>query len=279
MLCLFIFGANGQENIRENHIKLKNDSSRILFDKVCMPFNKTDLLLPNPNAKDVETAIDNTNFKADRPFYIPLYYINPTPMFYGDYSTSGHIFSHFYGSGSQTTLPGIGRINEASIMFHHQFNNDFETRLGINATKYNFPKSTGQAFGIYGAMIYHPNERLRLKVFGVYTPTYQYGFYRNTYGITAGYDFTDRLEMEVGIQNYYNPEKGWNVAPIVIPRYIIRKTKCFDFWERNVLFPKTKRSFFRTPTPLPCPFPLNFSLLIITKKFGNLAKNRYICIV
>ena len=70
MLCLFIFGANGQENIRENHIKLKNDSSRILFDKVCMPFNKTDLLLPNPNAKDVETAIDNTNFKADRPFYI-----------------------------------------------------------------------------------------------------------------------------------------------------------------------------------------------------------------
>lgn len=60
---------------------------------------------------------------------------------------------------------------------------------------------------------------------------------------------------------------------------IIRKTKCFDFWERNVLFPKTKRSFFRTPTPLPCPFPLNFSLLIITKKFGNLAKNRYICIV
>lgn len=62
-------------------------------------------------------------------------------------------------------------------------------------------------------------------------------------------------------------------------KIIIRKTKCFDFWERNVLFPKTKRSFFRTPTPLPCPFPLNFSLLIITKKFGNLAKNRYICIV
>jgi hypothetical protein len=70
-------------------------------------------------------------------------------------------------------------------------------------------------------------------------------------------------------------EKYYHISP-----YIIRKTKCFDFWERNVLFPKTKRSFFRTPKhPLPCPFPLNFSLLIITKKFGNLAKNRYICIV
>ena len=70
------------------------------------------------------------------------------------------------------------------------------------------------------------------------------------------------------------------VVDMALYTFIIRKTKCFDFWERNVLFPKTKRSFFRTPKhPLPCPFPLNFSLLIITKKFGNLAKNRYICIV
>ena len=76
-----------------------------------------------------------------------------------------------------------------------------------------------------------------------------------------------------GIKNKYQYAGGRDEAAI------IRKTKCFDFWERNVLFPKTKRSFFRTPTPLPCPFPLNFSLLIITKKFGNLAKNRYICIV
>lgn len=139
MLCLFIFVLTGKKTSERTISNLK-DSSRILFDKVCMPFNKTDLLLPNPNAKDVETAIDNTNFKADRPFYIPLYYINPTPMFYGDYSTSGHIFSHFYGSGSQTTLPGIGRINEASIMFHHQFNNDFETRLGIMPPNITFPK-------------------------------------------------------------------------------------------------------------------------------------------
>ena len=42
--------------------------------------------------------------------------------------------------------------------------------------------------------------------------------------------------------------------PQVPPLSIIRKTKCFDFWERNVLFPKTKRSFFRTPTPSTLPF-------------------------
>lgn len=84
-----------------------------------------------------------------------------------------------------------------------------------------------------------------------------------------------KVNGSASIENIHYYDYTWEN----LLKYIIRKTKCFDFWERNVLFPKTKRSFFRTPTPLPCPFPLNFSLLIITKKFGNLAKNRYICIV
>lgn len=44
--------------------------------------------------------------------------------------------------------------------------------------------------------------------------------------------------------------KNGNCIHSILKEYenIIRKTKCFDFWERNVLFPKTKRSFFRTPT-------------------------------
>lgn len=90
------------------------------------------------------------------------------------------------------------------------------------------------------------------------------------------------LKLAVSGDNVSEYTSGYNEISVnfSIIKCIIRKTKCFDFGERNVLFPKTKRSFFRTPKhPLPCPFPLNFSLLIITKKFGNLAKNRYICIV
>ena len=61
-------------------------------------------------------------------------------------------------------------------------------------------------------------------------------------------------------------EQGWSdtdstyipenkiVEQCRLQAHIIRKTKCFDFWERNVLFPKTKRSFFRTPTPSTLPF-------------------------
>ena len=109
--------------------------------------------------------------------------------------------------------------------------------------------------------------------------------YEWAYGITLyGTDeFTNGSDLTAEPWNTYdsrlNPLDCTKANGAANNNCIIRKTKCFDFWERNVLFPKTKRSFFRTPTPLPCPFPLNFSLLIITKKFGNLAKNRYICIV
>lgn len=56
-----------------------------------------------------------------------------------------------------------------------------------------------------------------------------------------------RLSLFKSLKLYY-------MISFALEVFIIRKTKCFDFWERNVLFPKTKRSFFRTPTPSTLPF-------------------------
>ena len=65
--------------------------------------------------------------------------------------------------------------------------------------------------------------------------------------MTQSIDQLHLLILNVGLA-IHNADWNWkNVS-------IIRKTKCFDFWERNVLFPKTKRSFFRTPTPSTLPF-------------------------
>lgn len=220
-LCLFITSIIGQESVGEYPIKLKSDSFKIFSNKNRISFERSELSSsPTNNAKGL---VDKTKFELVRPFYILPYYINPSPMHYGDYSTSGCVLSHFYGSGSQTILPGIGRINQVSLMFQYPLNDFFETQLGINATKYYFPRSVGQSFGVSGALIYHPNEKLKIKAFGLYTPTYRYDFYRNAYGITVGYAFTDQLEMEVGVQNYYNPQKGWRVAPIAIPRYKFKR--------------------------------------------------------
>lgn len=135
--------------------------------------------------------------------------------------------------------------------------------------------------------------------FNLYSPTFVRGLRKDElHQLAKAYGDAVRLSKEAGFDAVeIHAGHGYLISQFLSPytnhrkdeyggtlenrmRFIIRKTKCFDFWERNVLFPKTKRSFFRTPKhPLPCPFPLNFSLLIITKKFGNLAKNRYICIV
>lgn len=59
-------------------------------------------------------------------------------------------------------------------------------------------------------------------MFGVYTPTYQYGFIEIHMALLPG-----MIYRPVGNgsrhTNYYNPEKGWNVVPIVIPRYKFKK--------------------------------------------------------
>lgn len=79
---------------------------------------------------------------------------------------------------------------------------------------------------------------------------------RDKFAITAEYkqwfaDIKSRLrnsQIKAAIKvNSTLLEFYWSLGRDIV-KIIIRKTKCFDFWERNVLFPKTKRSFFRTPT-------------------------------
>ncbi len=163
--------------------------------------------------------------KLRRPFYMP-YHTNPSPMFYGDYSTGGMIAPNLYGYGSQSTLPGIGRINEASLMYQYNINDYWEIQAGLNATKFNFPFSTGQALGTSGAVIYRPNDRLSFRAFGSYAPASAYGFQMSSFGGTIGYEFNDRWGMEVGAERIYDPmRRSWDTRPIAIPYYKFNKTK------------------------------------------------------
>lgn len=166
----------------------------------------------------------NVDFRLSRPFYVPLYYVNPSPMFYGDYSTEGKLLPNLYGGGSQNTLPGIGRINRISFIYGRTCDY-FDVQAGVNAVKYSFPYSIGQSFGAFGTLIYHPSERFRIKIFGSYSPDSRYNFNKSSYGVTVGYDMTDRFGVEVGAQRYYEPQKGWQTAPIAIPYYKFSKFK------------------------------------------------------
>lgn len=160
----------------------------------------------------------------------PPYYTNPSPLFRGDYSTGG-ILRQFtngalIGSGSQTSLPGIGRFNEASLGYNHVFSSAFELQLRANTMKINMSRITGQAFSTSGALIYHASDRLAFKVFGSYDIGNSYGMSTHRYGATMSLDMTDRFGMELGVQRYYDAMRGrWETVPIAIPYYRFEKFK------------------------------------------------------
>lgn len=161
---------------------------------------------------------------------IPPYYINPSPMFKGDYSTSGVLGSagggYFVGTGSQTSVPGIGRFNAAALGWQKQLNDRLQLQVMADAVKMNTAHFTGQSFGLSGQMYWQAQDRLYFRTFG----GVGFGDFsgRPTYGFggTVGFDMTDRFGIELGAQSYYNSLTGrWEVLPVVAPYYKFNKFK------------------------------------------------------
>mgnify|MGYP002235961598 FL=1 len=75
----------------------------------------------------------------------------------------------------QETLPGLGRVNQASFFYRYDLNDYFSIQAGVDAVKYSFPKSVGQSLGVSGIVTYRPADRLHINVFGSYSPDNRYG--------------------------------------------------------------------------------------------------------
>lgn len=158
------------------------------------------------------------------------YQTNPSLLFRGDYSTSGiwRQFPHgtLFGSGKQTSVPGIGLFNNASLGYQHTFGENFALQLSANAMKINMSHITGQAFSTSGALLYRPAERVALKLFGTYDIGNSYGMSTHSYGATVAFDMTERFNLEMGVQRYYDTMRGrWETVPVVIPSYRFEKFK------------------------------------------------------
>ena len=106
LLCLSCAGLYAQENMKVNSIKQEKDSLKILSEgAVVFPqpggyaadFKENTLSNPVNEIPDGQKI----EIKLRKPFYIPPYYTNPSPRFYGDYATGGQILPNFYGSGMQ----------------------------------------------------------------------------------------------------------------------------------------------------------------------------------
>ena len=160
----------------------------------------------------------------------PPYYLNPSPMFRGDYSTSGVLGraggGYFVGAGSQISVPGIGRFNAAALGWQKQLNDRLQLQVMADAVKSNTAHFTGQSFGLSGQMFWQAQDRLYFRTFG----GMGFGDFRGRpvygFGGTVGFDVTERFGMEMGAQSYYNSLTGrWEVLPVVAPYYKFNKFK------------------------------------------------------
>lgn len=209
----------------------QEDTIRIVRDSL-KSMHGDALQVPSQNSlqKDIETSFpkqsaDSTiRFSLQKPSLIVPYYTNPSPMFKGDYSTAGALFTHRYGilmgAGGQTTLPGIGRSNVASLSYLHAFNDRWTMQVGVDADKMLMSHFTGQSFGASGMLSYQATDRLAFHVFGGYNSGYVPGMQSYRYGGSMAMDITERFGMEMGVQRYYNPMQGrWETVPIATPYY------------------------------------------------------------
>ena len=170
-----------EENLSEKKGQVWEDFLREFEAQNVQPFSSQyqslEGLLTPFSTKITMSETDFSKFKIPKPDLQLPYRINPSPMFYGDYSTGGQLLPHLYGSGSQSSLPGIGRMNDASLRFSYPINEKFEISAGVGVSKYNFPFSAGQTFGVSGMFLYRPSDAWSVKLFGSYTPNYAYNFY------------------------------------------------------------------------------------------------------
>jgi len=176
------------------------------------------------------------------------YQVNPSQYFRGDFRTGGVMvqFAHgeVFGSGGQTSVPGIGRFNNASLGYRHIFNDRLSLQLRANAMKINMNHITGQAFSAGGRLTYRTSDRVAFNLFGSYDIGNSYGMSTDHYGVTMSLDMSERFGMEVGVQRYYNGMRGsWETVPVVIPYYNFDHFK-LGFDVGGVLYEVLRNAFF-----------------------------------
>ncbi len=262
-------------------LSAQEDSTRIIRDNVRTNFGSEQLFFPSASSF-IETLPTTANkypliqpqlhlsnsmsdFSLKETLRLP-YQTNPSLLFRGDYRTGGvlHQFNNgvLFGSGGQTSVPGIGRFNNASLGYQQGLNDRLTLQVGVDAMKINMSHITGQTFSTSGSLMYRVSDRLAFKVFGSYDIGNSYGMSTNSYGATMSLDMSDRFGMEVGVQRYYDTMRGrWETVPVVIPYYNFDKFKLgLDvggiLYEilRNAMF--DKKGWSGNPTIAPPRFPL-----------------------
>lgn len=158
------------------------------------------------------------------------YWVDPSPRFKGDYHTQGALWGRsnrlLMGMGSQTSIPGLGTMNNASLLYQHAFNNRLLLQFSLGVNKMTMPHVSAWSLSADGMLSYQLSDRVALKAFGGYTTGYRPGMNSYQFGGAFSLSVTDRWGFDLGAQSYYNPmRRSWEVIPVVAPYFQLKKSK------------------------------------------------------
>lgn len=144
----------------------------------------------------------------------------------GDYTTSGNLYRYRLGrldmEGSQNSLPGLGRINQASLLWSHQINDRLKLAAAVEATQLNINFFHRHVVELKGQMSYKLSERLSLHLFANYDTGNPYDFYGRQWGGVLRWKITNRFGVDGGVRRRFNPAIGqWETVPIAAPYYMV----------------------------------------------------------
>ena len=212
----------------------KGDSVALILSMQPKEYNtnlaeKSTLLLPVESPLPVATlhdsliTLDKQLLWSTQRLYLP-FALNPTLLYKGDYSTSGALHPYRTGlvwlTGEQSSLPGIGRINEASVSWSHQSGDRLSLQAALVATQLNMLFFHRHVLELKAEMSYHLSNHLSLHLFGSYDTGNPYNPYGRQWGGSLDWQITDRFGVEGGVRRSYNAVTGrWETLPIVAPYY------------------------------------------------------------
>ena len=205
-----------EDNVRTDSVMITNHEKPVGTGI----YHGHDVVAPELHGADAIPDLRGVELRLFNPLRQPVIK-DGNPMFLGDYSSGGLLFNNVYASGSQESIPGIGRINRASFVYFAPLGEHLDFQAGVNAAAYNINR-VGSAFGVSGMLTYHPDDVISFSVFGSYAGNTPFGLTDRRYGGTMGYRVNDRFRLEMGVQRVYDPMKRrWETVPIFIPSYKI----------------------------------------------------------
>lgn len=177
-----------------------------------------------------QQLLDNTTTKPHEAPLLPPslsilpFSLSPTLLYKGDFYTSGSLLRYRTGQiwleGEQNSLPGIGRINEASALWSQQLTSHLSLQASVVATQLHMEFFHRHVLQLKAQMCYRLTDRLTFHLFGSYDTGNPYNPYGRQWGGSLDWQITPRFGIEGGVRRNYNAVTGrWETLPIAAPYY------------------------------------------------------------